>query len=287
MAIKFTPSQRNAMKRLESAIEAGQDYRYQKSDDRVVFREYLAALKDRDLYEDERLYPHDLPLRVLSAALNLTDPRFRLDIVKAIFATSHPPLISVGQDQVVATALDYGACNVLPFLHEKGFRLTQKEMKAKIPSIGIIIAKGEWPHLETIAPNILWSNGADLMRKLIVARPDVGIQTQRGSISAAVSMVFALEAPDDFRECVSEIVSQYAWNKRDRGLRHIDIEDEDKICAMLLLIEKGWLDTNIALKEAAGAPHEAAFGRFMSIVQQRHLLTTTTRSDHRKSSPRL
>jgi hypothetical protein len=93
MAIKFTPAQRNAMKCIEGAVEAGQDYRYQKSEDRSVFREYLAALRDRDLYPEDRLYPHDLPYRVLAAALRLTDPTLRLDTVKAIFATSHPPAV--------------------------------------------------------------------------------------------------------------------------------------------------------------------------------------------------
>ena len=286
MAVKFTPTQRNAMKRIESAIEAGQDYRYQKSEDRGIFREYLAALKDRDLYEDERLYPHDLPWRVLDAAMRLTDPDLRLETVKAIFATSHPPTVSVGQDLVISRALNCRAFNVLPFLHEKGFRLTQKEMKEKTMDIGLIIVQGEWPHLELIAPNILWSDGSELIRELVRIPPGDSVQ-QRGPMSAAVSAIFVLEAPEDFYKKVSEMVSQYAWSKRARGLRPIDIEDEDKICAMLLLIEKGWLDTNLALEEAKGGPHEAAFGRFMSLVQQRRLDQETSAVAKTRASPRL
>ena len=286
MAVKFTPAQRNAMKRIESAIEAGQDYHYQKSEDRGIFREYLAALKDRDLYEDERLYPHDLPWRVLDAAMRLSDPDLRLETVKAVFATSHPPTVSVGQDQAISRAINCRACNVLPLLHEKGFRLTQKEMKEKTMDIGMIIMQGQWPHLELIAPNILWSNGKDLIQELVRIPPGDSIQ-HRGPMTEAISAVGALEAPEDFYEKVSEVVSRYAWSKRARGLRPIDIEDEDKICAMLLLIEKGWLDTNLALEDAKGSPHEAAFGRFMSMVQQRQLDQGTSLVAKTRISPRL
>jgi hypothetical protein len=192
----------------------------------------------------------------------------------------------VGQDHVIATALDFRASNTLPFLHEKGFRLTQKEMKAKTMDIGMIIIQGEWPHLEVIAPNILWSNGSELMRELLRIPPGDSIQ-HRGPMCAALSAVFALEAPDDFDKIVSEVASQYAWSKRARGLRPVDIEDEDKIGAMLLLLEKGWLDLDMAKNEASGAPHEEAFGRFIAMVQQKQLSQTTPQSVYSRTSPRL
>lgn len=283
MAIEFTTIQKNALKRIERACGSNEKYRYQKSEDQYVLREYLAALRHQDLYAGDMLYPHDLPARALEAALRIGDTGLRLDVVRALLDTSHPPTPENAKNAIMGGALAYKAVNVIPVLAERGFVLTRKEIKTYAQDMGILIAIGEWPHLERIAPTALHDAGDEIMMEVLRV-PSLEEGNERITMTDAIRSLFVLDAPEDFTQSVSGVMAGFSGR---RHKRNIDADNTELVKSAVLMIEHGWLDPNLAIEESKGTRHAEIFADFMSVVVKAHMELKTPLAHSRASSMRL
>lgn len=283
MAIEFTPQQKNALKRIERACAGNEVYRYQRSDDRHVLREYLAALRHQDLYAGDALYPHDLPARALEAALRIGDPSVRLDVVRALLDTSHPPTPENAKNAIIGGALAYRAVNVIPVLAERGFVLTRKEIKTYAQDMGILIAMGEWPHLERIAPTALHDAGDEILMEVmrVPSQEDAG---GRIKMTDTIKSLFVLDVPEDFTEIVSGVMAGFSGRSH---TRNVNPDNRELVKAATLMIERGWLDPDLAIEEAKGTRHAGMFSEFISAAVKAHMELNTPSAQSRPSLMRL
>lgn len=271
MAVEFTPSQKNAMRVIERVISGGETYSYQKAIDRTVFREYLAALRDQNLDMHHCIYPHSLPLDALRAALNWKDASARLDLVSAVLSMSHPPRPNAGEDRVILEALTAAsrmtsAPSALPLLHEKGFRLAEKEKASAAARIGTLLRCNIWPHVELIAPNLLWKFGGGLVG--LVVDPENTPQRNGISTKGALALLEKIECPEDMSEQVSREIAR----RSERLIRFAMLPDYPEIKeAMVWLMQKGWLHTTIVRESAAGKKQGSKICEFLAEVEAEHL----------------
>lgn len=176
MAMHYTPQQKNAIRCLERLgplvdEAAGRS----NSSFRAILREFLEKIRHRDLFEYDKIYPHELPHQTLVVLLRLKDPVIRADAIKALFALPHAPKPVDGTGKVIHNALEH-APDVIALLHAKGFTLPLEEVRQAEMNLALAIEEGHWPHMDLICPNFWNTARPGFLHCLLVNPPAPGVE---------------------------------------------------------------------------------------------------------------
>lgn len=246
------------------------------------------ALSRRGLESYDELVPHGVAEKAAAAALFIAQAPLRHDAMRAIFATTHPPRPGCHHEKLALSAMTEVAVDQLPFLHAKGFGLSDHEGDlAMAMQLSLRLLKlGIWPHLDLVAPSLLLKMPKAAIGGLISPAPDPAFANLRQVLPRLLQLPVEKQRLCEEASCLFLTAAAYDLDHRNCKRWFLDV-GADRLLVLARLVDHGWLDTDHALELAAFAPGKQGLSRLVAAIDQVRLDWKTGSQSHVRVGLRL